>query len=79
MVSWSEVEIMKLTTETSMEPVLKTQMELEAHEKECAIRYAAVQEKLESLDKRMWRLEAMIMGSTILVVAMVVTVFMGIR
>jgi hypothetical protein len=33
--------------------------------------------KLDSLDKRMWRLEAMIMGSTLLVVAMVVTVFMG--
>jgi hypothetical protein len=64
--------------EMAMEPVLKTQMELEAHEKECAIRYAAVQEKLESLDKRMWRLEAMIMGSTILVVAMVVSVFMGV-
>ena len=63
----------------AMEHVLKTQMELEAHEKECAIRYAAVQEKLDALDKRMWRLEAMIMGSTILVVAMVVTVFMGIR
>ena len=60
-----------------MEPVLKTQMELEAHEKECAIRYTAVQEKLEALDKRMWRLEAMIMGSTVMVVAMVVTVFMG--
>jgi|TARA_R100001440_G_scaffold4448_1_gene10132 chromosome segregation ATPase len=65
--------------EQTMEPVLKTQMELEAHEKECAIRYANVQEKLESLDKRMWRLEAMIMGSTILVVAMVVSVFMGFR
>jgi len=63
----------------SMEPTLKTQMELEAHEKECAIRYANVQEKLEALDKRMWRLEAMIMGSTILVVAMVVSVFMGFR
>tara|TARA_R100000426_G_C4726817_1_gene74274 strand:+ start:185 stop:385 length:201 start_codon:yes stop_codon:yes gene_type:complete len=63
----------------SMEPALKTQMELEAHEKECAIRYANVQEKLEGLDKRMWRLEAMIMGSTILVVAMVVSVFMGFR
>ena len=70
---------MKLATETHMEPVLKTQMELEAHEKECAIRYAAVHEKLESLDKRMWRLEAMIMGSTVLVVAMVVSVFMGIK
>ena len=65
--------------EQTMEPVLKTQMELEAHEKECAIRYANVQEKLESLDKRMWRLEEMIMGSTILVVAMVVSVFMGFR
>ena len=63
----------------AMEPVLKTQVELEAHEKECAIRYASVQEKLESLDKRMWRLEAMIMGSTVLVVAMVVSVFMGLN
>ena len=63
----------------AMEPVLKTQMELEAHEKECAIRYAAVQEKLDSLDKRMWRLEAMIMGCTVLVVAMVVSVFMGLN
>ena len=61
----------------AMEPAMKTQMELEAHEKECAIRYAAVQDRLESLDKRMWRLEAMIMGSTVLVVAMVVSVFMG--
>jgi len=33
--------------------------------------------KLDGLDKRMWRLEAMIMGSTVMVVAMVVTVFMG--
>jgi len=63
----------------AMEPVLKTQMELAANEKECAIRYAAVQGRLDALDKRMWRLEAMIMGSTILVVAMVVTVFMGIK
>jgi hypothetical protein len=35
--------------------------------------------KLDSLDKRMWRLEAMIMGSTLLVVAMVVSVFMGLN
>ena len=63
----------------AMEPAMKTQMELEAHEKECAIRYAAVQDRLESLDKRMWRLEAMIMGSTVMVVAMVVSVFMGLN
>ena len=66
---------MKQTLEVS--PELRVQLDLEAHEKECAIRYAAVQERLDSLDKRMWRLEAMIMGSTIMVVAMVVTVFMG--
>jgi len=63
---------MKMT----IEPAIKTQMELEAHEKECAIRYAAVQEKLEGLDKRMWRLEALIMASTMGVVAMIITMVM---
>ena len=65
--------------EQQMTPELKVQMELDAHEKECAVRYIAVQDKLEALDKRMWRLEAMIMGSTIMVVAMMVTVVMGIK
>jgi hypothetical protein len=32
--------------------------------------------KLETLDKRMWRLEAMIMGSTLSIMAMAVAVFM---
>ena len=49
----------------SMQPELKVQMELDAHEKECAIRYEMVHNKLEHLDKRMWRLEAMIMASTL--------------
>jgi len=57
----------------SLEPELKVQLELEAHEKECAVRYQAVGEKLEALDKRMWRLEAMIMGSTIIVVGLAAT------
>jgi hypothetical protein len=48
----------------SLEPELKVQLELEAHEKECSIRYQMVNDKLETLDKRMWRLEAMIMFST---------------
>ena len=65
--------------EQSVTPELRVALELEAHEKECAVRYAAVGDKLETLDKRMWRLEAMIMGSTIMVVAMVVTVFMGMK
>ena len=52
---------------------MDTQYQLEAHERECAIRYTAVHEKLESLDKRMWRLEAMIMGSTIVIVGLALT------
>ena len=48
----------------SLEPELKVQMELDAHEKECAVRYQMMNDKLDTLDKRMWRLEAMIMIST---------------
>ena len=54
----------------SLEPELKVQMELEAHEKECAVRYEMVHGKLASLDKRMWRLEAMIMTSTLAIVGL---------
>jgi len=62
--------------EQSMSPELKVALELEAHEKECAIRYQAVGDKLESLDKRMWRLEAMIMGSTVIVVGLASSLLM---
>ena len=68
---------MKLSTDQTLDPALKVQMELDAHEKECAMFRELVNGKLDGLDKRMWRLEAMIMGSTIMVVAMVVSVFMG--
>ena len=51
-----------------------TQSQLEKHEAECAIRYQYVQDSLTSLDKRMWRLEAMIMGSTLAVVGTAVAV-----
>jgi len=60
----------------SLEPELKVQMELDAHEKECAIRYQMVNDKLDVLDKRMWRLEAMIMGSTVIVVGLAASVMM---
>ena len=60
----------------SMEPELKVQMELDAHEKECAIRYEMVHGKLESLDKRMWRLEAMIMVSTVIIVGLASSLLM---
>ena len=51
----------------------ETQAHLEAHEKECAIRYEMVNDKLTSLDKRMWRLEAMLMLSTASILGVAVT------
>ena len=62
----------------TLEPELKVQMELDAHVKECAIRYQMMNDKLDGLDKRMWRLEAMVMVSTVAVMGMVVTVVAGI-
>jgi hypothetical protein len=59
---------MKQSLEVS--PELRVSLDLEAHEKECAVRYQAVEDKLSGLDKRLWRLEAMIMGSTIVVVGL---------
>ena len=66
----------KLVQQMKMQPELKVQMELEAHEKECAIRYQTVNDKLETLDKRMWRIEAMSMVGTLGVVALVVAIVM---
>lgn len=59
-----------------MKPELQVQLELEAHEKECAIRYKVVEDKLSALDKRLWRLEAMLMASTITVVALMIGIIM---
>lgn len=61
---------MKMSQEVS--PELRVAIELEAHEKECAVRYASVEDKLSSLDKRLWRLEAMIMVSTVSMVGLAV-------
>ena len=36
-----------------------------------------LQDKLDGLDKRLWRLEAMVMASTLCVVVAAVTVFMN--
>mgnify|MGYP001242088404 CR=1 len=56
---------------------MDTEARLEAHERECALRYQTVQDKLDGLDKRLWRLEAMVMASTLCVVVAAVTVFMN--
>ncbi len=62
--------------EQSVTPELRVALELEAHEKECAVRYASVEDKLSTLDKRLWRLEAMIMGSTIVMVGLASSLLM---
>ena len=59
-------------------PELRVQLDLEAHEKECAVRYASVEDKLAGLDKRLWRLEAMIMGSTVVIVGLAASLLMKI-
>lgn len=59
-----------------LKPELQVQMELDAHEKECAIRYQTVNDKLCALDKRMWRIEAMSMVGTLGVVALIVAIVM---
>lgn len=51
----------------------ETQAQLDAHEKECAVRYEMVNDRLTQLDKRMWRLEAMIMVSTAAVIGIAAT------
>ena len=62
--------------EQSVTPEFRVALELEAHEKECAIRYANVETQLSMLDKRMWRLEAMIMGSTVVIVGLAASLLM---
>jgi len=65
-----------MNLEQSVTPELRVAIELEAHEKECAVRYASVEDKLSTLDRRLWRLEAMIMGSTVVMVGLASSLLM---
>ena len=65
-----------MKTSQAVSPELRVALELEAHEKECAVRYKAVEDKLSGLDKRLWRLEAMILGSTVIVVGLASSLLM---
>lgn len=56
--------------------LVDTSAKLEAHERECAIRYQSFQDKLDHIDKRLWRLEAMMMASTITIVVAAVGLYM---
>ena len=54
---------------------MSTQSQLDNHEALCLERYIGIKEMLDNLDKRMWWLEAMIMGSTFAMVAMAAMLF----
>ena len=54
---------------------MDTASKLEAHERECSIRYASFEDKLDHIDKRLWRLEALMMASTLTIVAAAVGLF----
>lgn len=45
-----------------MTPTEKAIAKIEAHEKECALRYEAIEQRLQSGEKRFDRLEMMIWG-----------------
>ena len=55
---------------------MDTQSQLDAHEQLCLERYKGITEKLDTLDKRMWRLEALIMLSSATIVACVIALLM---
>ena len=56
--------------------VTQTQAQLDGHEKECMARYTSVLDKLKALDKRMFRMEATNMTSTIAVIGLVIATFL---
>ena len=55
---------------------MTTQQKLEAHERECLVRYQAVQDALADLKSRIVRLEAINMISSATVIAAIVVLFM---
>tara|TARA_E500000178_G_scaffold265270_1_gene262558 strand:- start:2180 stop:2392 length:213 start_codon:yes stop_codon:yes gene_type:complete len=65
----------RLSQMQELKTTQQLQTELIAHERECAERAKSVQEKLQGLDKRLWRLEAMIMASTIAMITLCINVF----
>lgn len=55
---------------------MSTQSRLEAHERECAVRYDQLQGWIKALDKRMWRVEMLMFSNTLAVVSALVALFM---
>lgn len=61
-----------------MTPTEKAIAQIEAHEKECAVRYQSIEQRLESGEKRFDRLEMMIWGVyATVIIAVALPQFMG--
>lgn len=61
-----------------MTPTERAIAQIEAHEKECAIRYEGIEKRLDSGSKRFDRLEMMIWGVYVtVIVAVALPQFMG--
>lgn len=54
---------------------MNTEAKLEAHERECAVRYDQLQGWIKALDKRMWRVEMLMFTNTLVIVSAVVAAF----
>ena len=50
-------------------PQTNTQAQLDSHERECAVRYASVLDKLKNLDTRMLRLEGYLIFGILAIIA----------
>ena len=55
---------------------MDTSGKLEAHERESVIRYQSFQDKLDQIDRRLWRVEALMMASTLTIVAAAAGLFL---
>ena len=61
-----------------MTPTEKAIAQIEAHEKECAVRYQSIEQRLEPGEKRFDRLEMMIWGVyATVIIAVALPQFMG--
>ena len=66
----------RVVPRSSMEMTMDTASKLEAHERECSIRYPRSRTNSDHIDKRLWRLEALMMASTLTIVAAAVGLFL---
>ena len=73
-----QILAMKEVFTSKLEKEMTSQMtaNLEAHEREFKLFREMMESKFKAIEARLWRLEAMIMGSTLIILTLAATVFM---